>query len=98
VLTNTTLSRPNGCHFPVEGGLSGAPLKELSKRALQVAVESLGKKREGLLIVSAGGVLSPEDVAERLQMGADLVQIYSALVFHGPSFFHDVSRRFNDGR
>lgn len=98
VLTNTTLSRPTGCHFPAEGGLSGAPLKELSKRALQVAVESLGKKREGLLLVSAGGILSAEDVFERLQMGADLVQIYSALVFHGPGFFQEVARRFNGGR
>ncbi|WP_374077854.1 quinone-dependent dihydroorotate dehydrogenase [Bdellovibrio bacteriovorus] len=98
VLTNTTLSRPPGCHFPSEGGLSGAPLKELSQRALKVAVESLGKKREGLLLVSVGGILTPEDVFERLQMGADLVQIYSALVFHGPSFFHDVARRYNDGR
>ncbi len=98
VLTNTTLSRPEGCHFSAEGGLSGAPLKSLSQRALQVAVESLGKKREGLLLVSVGGILTPEDVFERLQMGADLVQIYSALVFHGPQFFHDVARRYNDGR
>lgn len=98
VLTNTTLTRPPGSQFPAEGGLSGAPLKELSKRALQIAVESLGKKREGLLLVSAGGVLSAEEVFERLQMGADLVQIYSALIFHGPSFFHEVARRFNDGR
>ncbi|MBO9668361.1 MAG: quinone-dependent dihydroorotate dehydrogenase [Bdellovibrio sp.] len=92
VLTNTTLSRPAGCHFPAEGGLSGAPLKQLSQRALQIAVQTLGKKREGKLLVSAGGILSPEDVFERLQMGADLVQIYSALVFHGPGFFHDVAR------
>lgn len=98
VLTNTTLYRPEGCKFPAEGGLSGAPLKELSRRALKVAVESLGKKREGLLLVSVGGVLTPEDVFERLQMGADLVQIYTALVFHGPGFFHEVARRYNDGR
>ncbi len=98
VLTNTTLSRPATCRFPAEGGLSGAPLKDLSRRALEVAVQSLGSKREGLLVVSAGGVMSPEDVFERLQMGADLVQIYSALVFHGPGFFHEVARRYNDGR
>lgn len=98
VLTNTTLSRPANCHFPDEGGLSGAPLKELSRRALQVAVESLGNKRKDLLLISVGGILTPEDVFERLQMGADLVQIYSALVFHGPSFFLDVARRYNDGR
>lgn len=98
VLTNTTLSRPSGCHFPDEGGLSGAPLRPLSQRSLQVAVEILGKKREGLLLVSVGGILTPQDVFERLQMGADLVQIYSALVFHGPRFFLDVARRYNDGR
>lgn len=98
VLTNTTLSRPEACHFPAEGGLSGLPLKHLSQRALQAAVQTLGKKREGLLLVSVGGVMQPEDVFERLQMGADLVQIYSALVFHGPGFFHDVARRYNDRR
>lgn len=98
VLTNTTLSRPTNCRFPEEGGLSGAPLKQLSQRALQVAVETLGKRRKDMLLVSVGGLLTPEDVFERLQMGADLVQIYSALVFHGPNFFLDVARRYNDGR
>ncbi|MNJ92585.1 Dihydroorotate dehydrogenase [compost metagenome] len=98
VLTNTTLTRPTGCHFPKEGGLSGAPLKELSRRSLEIAVQSLGKKREGMLLVSVGGILTPDDVFERLQMGADLVQIYSALVFHGPQFFHDVARRYDDGK
>lgn len=96
VLTNTTTYRPPNCHFPEEGGLSGGPLKDLSRRALELTVQTLGKKREGLLLVSVGGILTPEDVFERLQMGADLVQIYSALVFHGPSFFHDVARRYND--
>lgn len=98
VLTNTTLSRPEGCPFPAEGGMSGAPLKDLSRRALEVAVKSLGAKREGLLLVSVGGIMTPEDVFERLQMGADLVQIYSALVFQGPAFFHEVARRYNVGR
>ncbi len=98
VLTNTTLSRPQGCHFPPDGGLSGSPLKDLSKHALQIAAETLGKHKKEKLIVSVGGVMGPEDVFERLQMGANLVQIYSALVFHGPCFFHDVARRFNEAR
>ncbi|QDK36741.1 quinone-dependent dihydroorotate dehydrogenase [Bdellovibrio sp. NC01] len=98
VLTNTTLSRPQGCHFPEEGGLSGAPLKDLSLRALQIAVQILGKNREDKLLVSAGGVMTPDDVFERLQMGANLVQIYSALVFQGPGFFHEVARRYNERR
>lgn len=98
VLTNTTLSRPADCPFPVEGGLSGAPLKDLSRRALEIAVQTLGKNRKDMLLVSAGGILTPEDVFERLQMGADLVQIYSALVFQGPGFFLEVARRYNDER
>lgn len=95
VLTNTTLNRPPDCQFPSEGGLSGAPLKELSTHALKIAVERLGTKKKNFLIVSVGGISKPEDVFERLQLGADLVQIYSALVFHGPHFFLDVASRFN---
>ncbi|MCC6138755.1 MAG: quinone-dependent dihydroorotate dehydrogenase, partial [Bdellovibrionaceae bacterium] len=38
------------------------------------------------LVISAGGIMSPEEVKTRLSMGADLVQVYSALVFHGPFF------------
>jgi dihydroorotate dehydrogenase len=33
-----------------------------------------------------------------LQMGANLVQIYSALVFHGPGFFHEVARRYHEAK
>lgn len=98
VLTNTTLTRPSGSHFPTEGGLSGAPLKNLSQRALQIAVQILGKNKDNKLLVSAGGIMSPDDVFERLQMGANLVQIYSALVFYGPTFFHEVARKQHERR
>lgn len=90
VLTNTTLSRHQGCSYPEEGGLSGKPLADLSRQALKVAQEALGAKRQGKLLVSVGGLMTPEDVVERLNEGADLVQAYSALSFHGPSFFLDV--------
>lgn len=98
VLTNTTLSRPKDCHFPADGGLSGSPLKNLSQRALQIAVETLGKAKDEMLLVSVGGIMSPDDVFTRLQMGANLVQIYSALIFHGPGFFHEVARRYHGPR
>jgi dihydroorotate dehydrogenase len=96
VLTNTTLSRPSGISFPTEGGLSGAPLKSLSCQILQKSLQILGNRRHGKLIVSVGGVMSAEDVFERLQMGADLVEIYSALIFQGPGFFRDVAGRYHD--
>lgn len=95
VLTNTTLSRPQGSEFPSEGGLSGAPLKSLSCQILQKSLQILGKHRSGKLIISAGGCMTPEDVFERLQMGADLVEIYSALIFEGPGFFRDVASRYS---
>src|SRR6185312_874353 len=91
ILTNTTLSRPPSCSFPAEGGLSGKALAPLSQKALQTAARILGADRQKYLLVSVGGVLTPQDVAERLEMGADLVQTYSALVFHGPTFFRDVA-------
>lgn len=91
ILTNTTLSRPTGCPFPNEGGLSGKDLAELSKKSLRTALRVLSADRQKYLLVSVGGVLTPQDVAERLEMGADLVQTYSALVFHGPTFFRDVA-------
>lgn len=87
VLTNTTLSRPENCDFPKEGGLSGQSLKASSKIQLERTLRLLGSKRKGLLIISTGGIMGIEDMNERLSMGADLVQVYSALVFEGPRFF-----------
>lgn len=93
ILTNTTLSRPQGSPFPKEGGLSGKSLAELAKKHLVQAIEILGDRRSQFLLVSVGGVLSAEDVQERLSLGADLVQTYSGLVFEGPQFFRDTAAR-----
>jgi dihydroorotate dehydrogenase len=93
ILTNTTLSRPSDCQFPKEGGLSGQSLAELSKQHLKKAVKILSPKRSEFLLVSVGGVLSSDEVKERLNLGADLVQTYSALVFEGPEFFRNTAAR-----
>lgn len=94
ILTNTTLSRPTHSRFPKEGGLSGRDLADLSKRHLMKANEILASRRKDFLLVSVGGVLSASDVKERLDLGADLVQTYSGLVFEGPQFFRNVAMRF----
>jgi dihydroorotate dehydrogenase len=91
VLTNTTLARQPGMRLSAEGGVSGAPLRERSRLLLEVAVQHLGSRRGDRLLVSAGGVMSPEDVFARLDIGADLVQVYTALVFDGPWFFRKVA-------
>jgi dihydroorotate dehydrogenase len=94
ILTNTTLSRPENCPFPMDGGLAGKALAETSKSFLLKTAGFLGDARKDLLIVSVGGILSYEDVLERLEMGADLVEVYSALVFQGPRFFKHIADQF----
>ena len=92
--TNTTLARDHHSPFPHEGGVSGGPLAERSIATLGFILETLGSRRDGKLIVSAGGILTPEDVKNRLDMGCDLVQAYTALVYEGPWFFDQVARTF----
>lgn len=96
ILTNTTLARPANSNWPETGGLSGRFLQERSKTALKVAVRHFQSANSKSLLVSAGGVLTPADVAERLDLGADLVQVYAALVFEGPSFARQTAAYFQD--
>ena len=93
VLTNSSLDLRQGLNFPKEGGVSGQPLSATAKRFLAQTIAHLGSRREDRLIVSVGGVMNSEQVFERLDMGADLVQVYSALVMHGPSFFRKVAEQ-----
>jgi dihydroorotate dehydrogenase len=92
VVCNTTSTREPHSRFPKEGGVSGKPLAARSKHLLTNLTRHLGSARSDRLIVSVGGVLSGRDVFERLNLGADLVQVYSALVFEGPGFFRHVAR------
>ena len=81
--------------FPSYGGVSGRPLADRSKHLLKLLNSSLNRaERKGKLVVSCGGVLTPADVFERLRMGADLVQVYTALALQGPSFFEWTKNSF----
>ena len=89
VATNTTLARPPRSLFPSEGGVSGAPLADRSKTFLKILKPYLDQDH---LLISVGGILTPEDVSERLALGADLVQVYTALIYEGPFFFQKVAQ------
>lgn len=93
ILTNTTTGRQQTPQFPSEGGVSGEPLRELSESLLKLCVKTLGSRRKDFLLVSCGGVVNPDDALRRLQMGADLVQTYSGLIYYGPHFFQDCCQR-----
>jgi len=91
VLTNTMANK--GTYQTHDGGgVSGGPLAERSKKVLGLAKARLDELRSEALLVSVGGVLTPHDVFERLELGAHLVQTYTALVYSGPLFFRKVAQ------
>jgi len=87
IATNTTTLRaglqsdPEAVAACGAGGLSGRPLKA---RALQVLTRLRARVGDRLVLISAGGIETADDVRQRLQAGASLVQIYSAFVYDGP--------------
>jgi len=91
IATNTTLERiaVQGLpHAEESGGLSGAPVLEASNRVIRQLRAALGKRYP---IIGVGGVMSGEDARSKLAAGADLVQIYTGLIYKGPGLVRDVA-------
>ncbi|NWR65245.1 PYRD dehydrogenase, partial [Bucorvus abyssinicus] len=84
IVSNTTVSRPSSLRSRQRsepGGLSGKPLRELSTQTIR----EMYTLTEGRVpIIGVGGVSSGHDALEKIRAGASLVQMYTALVFHGP--------------
>jgi dihydroorotate dehydrogenase len=83
IVSNTTISRPalSSAHAGETGGLSGAPLAALAGARLRDFRRATGGK---MPLIAAGGIDSAEEAYLRIRSGASLVQLYSALVYHGP--------------
>ena len=92
IATNTTLARDavKGMKNGEEpGGLSGAPVRNQST----IVIQQLSKQLQGALpIIGVGGILSGADAVEKIAAGADLVQIYSGLIYQGPKLVHDICK------
>ena len=91
IATNTTLSR-DSLVSPLAGeagGLSGRPLAE---RARQTVATIFGLTAGRLPIVGVGGVMSGTDAYARIRAGASLVQLYTAMIYHGPSLPSTIAR------
>ena len=93
VATNTTIARP-GTQDPARkgtyseaGGLSGAPLK---KRSTEVVRHLFKQSKGSLPIIGVGGIFNSLDAWEKIQAGASLVQLYSGLVYEGPSIAGEI--------
>ena len=83
IVSNTTVSRPAlaSRHAGETGGLSGKPLKPLALAALKRFRAETGG---ALPLIAVGGIASGQDAYARIRAGASAVQLYSALVYHGP--------------
>ena len=95
IATNTTVSRQTVegfRHADEMGGLSGVPVFEQSNRILKRLREQLD---ESIPIIGVGGIASEYDAEEKMKMGADLVQVYTGLIYHGPSLIRHMVERLS---
>jgi dihydroorotate dehydrogenase len=102
IVGNTTLSRPPRLRDPSAhetGGLSGRPLFALSTRML---AETYVRVEDAFPLIGTGGIDSSAAALAKIRAGASLVQLYSALVFHGLRLIHvmkaDLSTALDRGR
>ncbi len=98
VATNTTLSREavKGLkHAEEAGGLSGAPVLEASNAVIRQLRARLGKDYP---IIGVGGILSGADALSKIAAGADVVQIYSGMIYKGPGLVTEVARALQSGK
>lgn len=87
ICTNTTI---NHSHVSGSGGLSGKPLMGPATETLRKARQLLGDK---FPIIATGGVMSKQDYLEKIDAGADLVQIYTGFIYEGPKLINDILNR-----
>lgn len=90
IVSNTTISRPDlsSRHAGEAGGLSGQPLRALALERLRDFRRATGGE---IPLVGVGGIATAEHAWERIRAGASLVQIYSAMVYHGPGLGAEIA-------
>lgn len=71
------------------GGLSGKPLKDKSTKVIKYLAD---KSNKAFPIIGVGGIQSAEDALEKIEAGADLVQIYTGFIYEGPQLINDINK------
>ncbi len=93
IATNTTISRELVKNDPLSiemGGLSGKPVKSRSTEVIRYLRKNT--KQKGLVIIGVGGIQTGEDALEKLSAGADVVQIYTGLIYEGPRMIKKINQ------
>jgi dihydroorotate dehydrogenase len=96
IATNTTIARPQGLrsrHQGEAGGLSGQPL---FRRSTDVLADFYRLTHGRLPLIGAGGIASGADAYAKIRAGASLLQLYTALVYHGPGLVLRILRELAD--
>lgn len=90
IATNTTISRTGLTHSNARetGGLSGVPVKERSTEVIRSVYRMTGGR---LPIIGSGGIFTAEDAYEKIRAGASLVEVYTALIYKGPTLLKDMN-------
>ncbi len=87
ITSNTTINHNDKNGY---GGLSGLPLKDKATEKLIFIKNIVGNR---IPIIASGGVMSASDYEEKINAGADLVQIYTGFIFEGPKLIQDILKR-----
>ena len=93
IASNTTLSRDavkGMAHAEETGGLSGAPVLAMSNRVIAQLRAALGPDYP---IIGVGGVMSAQDAVSKIKAGANLVQLYTGLIYQGPALVKQCAQR-----
>ncbi|MGH8810162.1 MAG: dihydroorotate dehydrogenase (quinone), partial [Noviherbaspirillum sp.] len=98
IATNTTITRDavkGMAHAEETGGLSGAPVFELSNAVVRALKKELG---DALPIIGVGGILSGADAQAKIDAGASLVQLYTGLIYRGPALVKECAAALRRSR
>ncbi len=97
IVGNTTLQRKHVTQNANQltaigaGGLSGRPLLTIANHQLKVVTEIISQLKAPLAVIATGGISKPEDVIEKLALGADAVQVYTGFIYEGLSFVNRIN-------
>lgn len=94
IATNTTIARAPLTYTQAEidaygaGGLSGAPLTQRSTEVVKYI-----KTHSNIPVIGVGGIMTAQDALDKLNAGADLIQLYSGFIYAGPQLIRDINER-----
>ncbi|MGB3196789.1 MAG: quinone-dependent dihydroorotate dehydrogenase [Saprospiraceae bacterium] len=95
IATNTTIARPSElreiAYTSELGGLSGKPLRNASNEILKL----VKLKCPQLVLIGVGGINSDQDAVDKFDAGADLIQVYSGMIYQGPWFIKSILNRIS---